>query len=77
MFCAFKPHISVKSEDLTENESTTSDAIYELALAPPYTVDLLTRMPQPRTSYRAEIVNGKLFILGGTTTAYSEDVGCF
>ena len=49
-------------------EKKTSDAIYELSLVPPYTVKLLARMPQPRRNHRAEIVNGKLFILGGTTT---------
>ena len=48
------------------NEKKTSDAIYELSLAPPYTVKLLARMPQPRRNHRAEIVNGKLFILGGS-----------
>ena len=49
------------------NENKPSDAIYELSLAPPYTVKLLARMPQPRRNHRAEVVNGKLFILGGTT----------
>jgi N-acetylneuraminic acid mutarotase len=56
-----------------QSESKTSDAIYELSLAPPYTVKLLARMPQPRCNHRAEIVNGKLFILGGTTTGFSKD----
>ena len=56
------------------NEMKKSDAIYELALAPPYTVKLLARMPQPRRNHRAEIVNGKLFILGGLTTGFSKDV---
>ena len=55
------------------NEKKTSDAIYELSLAPPYTVKLLARMPQPRRNHRAEIVNGKLFILGGTTTGAAKD----
>ena len=55
------------------NEKKTSDAIYELSLAPPYTVKLLARMPQPRRNHRAEIVNGKLFILGGATTGWSKD----
>jgi N-acetylneuraminic acid mutarotase len=55
------------------NEKKTSDAIYELSLAPPYTVKLLARMPQRRQRHRAEIVNGKLFILGGTTTAIFKD----
>ncbi len=30
-------------------------------------------MPQPRQLHRAEIVNGKLFILGGTATGFSKD----
>jgi N-acetylneuraminic acid mutarotase len=55
------------------NEMKTSDAIYELSLAPPYTVKLLARMPQPRKNHRAEIVNGKLFILGGSTTVATKD----
>ena len=55
------------------NEKKTSDAIYELSLAPPYTAKLLARMPQPRKNHRAEIVNGKLFILGRTTTTQSKD----
>jgi N-acetylneuraminic acid mutarotase len=55
------------------NEVKTSDAIYELSLAPPYTVKLLARMPQPRRHHRAEIVNGKLFILGGLTTGANRD----
>ena len=56
-----------------ENEKKTSDAIYELSLAPPYTAKPLARMPQPRREHRAEIVNGKLFILGGSTTIQSKD----
>jgi N-acetylneuraminic acid mutarotase len=55
------------------NEKKTSDAIYELSLAPPYTVKLLARMPQPRRNHRVEIVNGKLFILGGSATAATKD----
>ena len=51
----------------------TSDAIYKLALVSPYTVKLLARMPQPRESHAAEIVNGKLFILGGSTTDSTKD----
>ena len=54
-------------------ENKPSDAIYELSLAPPYTVKLLARLPQPRSNHGAEIVNGKLFILGGSTTTQSKD----
>ncbi|XP_028415420.1 kelch domain-containing protein 8B-like [Dendronephthya gigantea] len=55
------------------NEEETLNAIYEIALTPPYTTKLLTRMPEPRQYHRAELVNGKLFILGGTTTGQNED----
>jgi N-acetylneuraminic acid mutarotase len=58
---------------LNWSEKKISDAIYELSLAPPYTVKLLARMPQPRRNHRAEIVNGKLFILGGSTTDFTKD----
>ncbi|CAB4005981.1 actin-binding IPP [Paramuricea clavata] len=55
------------------NERKISDVIYELSLAPPYTVKVIARMPQPRQHHGAEIVNGKLFILGGTTTRQNKD----
>ena len=45
-----------------------SDQIHELALVAPYTANVLARMPEPRENHRVEIVNGKLCILGGTTT---------
>jgi hypothetical protein len=48
-----------------EDERETSDAIYQLSLTPHYTTKLLARMPQPRSSHTAEIVKGKLFVLGG------------
>ena len=51
-----------------QNENRTCDEIYELSLTPPYTAKLLARMPQARRCHRTEIVNGKLFIFGGTTT---------
>jgi N-acetylneuraminic acid mutarotase len=55
------------------SEMKISDNIYELSIIPPYTAKLLARMPQPRKYHKAEIVNGKLFILGGTTTGFSND----
>ena len=55
----------------TKGEAT--DTIYELSVTPDCTAKLLARMPQPRRSHRAEIVNGKLFILGGTTTGSAKD----
>ena len=55
------------------SENKTSDVIHELALAAPYTSKVLARMPEPREQHRAEIVNKKLLILGGTTTGLSKD----
>ena len=55
------------------NEKKTSDTIYELDLEPPYAAKVLARMPQTRESHRAEIVNRKLFIVGGTTTGNGKD----
>ena len=55
------------------NERKKSDIIYELDLAPPYDAKVLARMPQARDSHRAEIVNGKLFIVGGTATVRVKD----
>ena len=55
------------------NEKKTNDNIYELSIIPPYTAKPLARMPQPRQNHRAEIVNRKLFILGGRATGLSKD----
>ena len=55
------------------SENKTSDRTHDIALAPPYTSKVLARMPQPRQQHRAEIANGKLFILGGTATGFSKD----
>ncbi len=57
-----------------ENEVKVSDAILEVSLTPPYTPKLLCRMPKPRKYHRAELINGKLYILGGSTTGWSKDV---
>ncbi|XP_028412125.1 kelch-like protein 1 [Dendronephthya gigantea] len=51
-----------------------SNAIYEITLSPPFTAKLLTRMAKPRRYHRAEVINGKLFILGAKTTGLSKDV---
>ncbi len=55
------------------NEGKTSHAMYKMALTPHYTAWLLPGMPQPRQNHRAEIVNGKLLILGGKTTTSAKD----
>ena len=53
------------------NEGKVSDAIHEVSLTHPYTSKLLGRMPKPRQYHRAELINGALYILGGTTTGWS------
>ena len=50
----------------------THDTIYEIQLTPPYTSRLLTRMPKPVCDHGAEIVNDKIFVIGGTTTGWGE-----
>ena len=44
------------------------DTIYEIQLTPPYTSRLLTKMPKPVWCHGAEIVNDKIFIIGGKRT---------
>ena len=50
------------------------DTIYEIQLTPPYTSKLLTRMSKPVCYHSAEIVNDKIFIIGGSTTVLFKDV---
>ncbi len=56
-----------------QNEGKVSDAIHEVSLTPPYTSKLLGRMPKPRQYHRAELINGKLYTLGGSTTGLIKD----
>ena len=50
---------------------TVFNTIYEIQLTPPYTSRLLTKMPRPICHHGAEIVNGKIYIIGGSTTGGS------
>ena len=52
---------------------TVLNTIYEIQLTPPYTSRLLTKMPRPICFHGAEIVNGKIYIIGGSTTGFSDD----
>ena len=47
---------------------TVHNTIYEIQLSPPYTSRLLTKMPRPICHHGAEIVNGKIYIIGGNKT---------
>ena len=55
------------------SERKASDRIYELTLTPPYTSKLLARMPQPRRNHSAVVVDGHLYVIGGSTTIHSKD----
>ena len=54
-------------------EDKTSDAIHEVSLTPPYNPKVLCKMPKPRRNHSAELINGKIYILGGTTTGLAKD----
>ena len=47
-----------------------SDKTHEVQVVPPYTVKILSRMPEPRQRLCTEIFDDSLLILGGTTTGH-------
>ena len=55
------------------NLRATSNCIHEVQLVPPYNVDILSRMPEPRQSHNTQIFEDSLLIAGGTTTAHYKD----
>ena len=48
--------------------STYSDSIHEVHLVQPYTRNLLSRMQQPRCFYGVQLLDHKIFIVGGENT---------
>ena len=48
--------------------NATSNKIHEVQVVPPYTVQTLSRMPEPRLGHCMEIFGDSLLILGGKTT---------
>ena len=55
------------------SENKTSNAVYELLVVPPYSSKRLFRMLQATRNHGSELVNDKLFVLGGTLTGLSKD----
>ena len=53
--------------------NATSDKIHEVQVVPPYTVKILSRMPEPREHHCTEIIDDSLLILGGRTTGNCRD----
>jgi hypothetical protein len=58
--------------DMSDNYKT-SNVIYEISLLPPYTSKKLFKTLQARRNHRAEVVNDKLFVLGGTPSGLAKD----
>ncbi|CAB4043154.1 kinase, partial [Paramuricea clavata] len=56
-----------------EVDGSVYDKIHEIQLTPPYTSKLLTKMPRPICHHGAEIVNDKVYIIGGRTACYNKD----
>ena len=56
------------------SEFCHSKAIYEVLLIPPYSTKLLCEMLQPRQYHRAELIDNKIFILGGQTDWGNENI---
>jgi hypothetical protein len=55
------------------NENEVSDCIHEVRLVPPYTVKILSRMPEPRQFHSTQLFDDNLLILGGSTSASCRD----
>ena len=50
-----------------------SDSIHEVKLKAPYTVKLLSKMPEPRARHSTVLCDDSILIVGGTKTGYSKD----
>ena len=73
-----KDHSSVMHDDklmvtggLVGN--ATSDKIYEVQVVPPYFVQTLSRMPEPRQNHCTEIFDDSLLIVGGRKSGHCQD----
>ena len=53
--------------------NAVSDCIHEVQLVPPYTVNTLSRMPEPRQYHGMQLFDDNLLIVGGRTTDSSQD----
>jgi hypothetical protein len=55
------------------NANAVSDCIHEVQLVPPYTVKILSRMPEPRQDHSTQLFDDNLLIVGGRTTGSYRD----
>ena len=55
------------------NGNAMSDCIHEVQLVPPYTVKILSRMPDPRRDHSTQLFDDNLLIVGGSTSGRHQD----
>ena len=51
-----------------DDQNDWSDCIHEVELKPPYTVKLLSKMPEPRSDHSTVLCDDSILIVGGTKT---------
>ena len=55
------------------NEDVFSDCIHEVQLKPPYTVKLVSKMPEPRVNHCTVLFDDKILIVGGKKSLVYKD----
>ena len=55
------------------DQDVYSDCIHEVELKPPYTVKLLSKMPEPRACHNTVLCNNSILIVGGRKTGHYKD----
>ena len=55
------------------DQDVHSDCIHEVKLKPPYTVKLLSKMPEPRACHSTFVRDDSVLIIGGTKSKYYKD----
>ena len=56
-----------------EDQRVISDCIYEVQLKPPYTVKLVSKMPEPRVDHCTVLCDDNILIVGGTKSLDHKD----
>ena len=56
-----------------EDQHVYSDCIHEVELKPPYTVKLLSKMPEPRLDHNTVLCDDSILIVGGRKTWWCQD----
>ena len=59
--------------DYNADKDVYSDCIHEVKLKPPYTVKLLSKMPEPRANHSTVLCDDSILIVGGRKTGVCKD----